>query len=86
MAMALLGRNRHYRFRDIQRCHFTSTAQKVGFGESTEPVIQRILERTPAAIAEVEGDLPKDFVMSVAETVLSGLRAAADALAAMPAA
>jgi serine/threonine-protein kinase HipA len=86
MAMALLGKNRHCRFRDIQRRHFTSTAQKVGFGESAEPVIQRILERTPAAIAEVEADLPEDFVMSVAETVLSGLRAAADALTEMPAA
>jgi serine/threonine-protein kinase HipA len=86
VAMALLGKNRHYRIRDIQRRHFNSTAQQVGFGESAEPVIQRILERTPAAIAEVEADLPKDFAMAVADTVFLGLRTAAAALAAMPAA
>jgi serine/threonine-protein kinase HipA len=84
MAMALLGKNHHYRARDIQRRHFNSTAQKVGFAESAEPIIQRILERTPAAIAEVEADLPKDLVMPVAEAVFSRLRAAADSLAAMP--
>jgi serine/threonine-protein kinase HipA len=84
VAMALLGRNRHYRIRDIQRRHFNSTAQQVGFGESAEAVIQRILERTPAAIAEVEAGLPPDFAMPVAEAVFTGLRAAAEALAAMP--
>jgi serine/threonine-protein kinase HipA len=86
VAMALLGKNRHYRVRDIQRRHFNSTAQQVGFGETAEPVIQRILERTPAAIAEVEADLPKDFALAVADTVFLGLRTAAAALAAMPAA
>jgi serine/threonine-protein kinase HipA len=86
VAMALLGKNRHYRIRDIQRRHFNSTAQQVGFGETAEPVIQRILERTPAAIAEVEADLPKDFALAVADTVFLGLRTAAAALAAMPAA
>jgi serine/threonine-protein kinase HipA len=86
VAMALLGRNRHYRIRDILRRHFNSTAQKVGFGESAEPVIQRILERTPAAIAEIEADLPRDFAPPVAESVLTGLRAAAAALAVMAAA
>ena len=85
VAMALLGKNRHYRVREIQRRHFNSTAQKVGFGESAEPVIQRILQRTPAAIAEVEADLPRDFAPPVAESVLAGLRTAATALAAMAA-
>lgn len=85
VAMALLGKNRHYRVRDIQRRHFNSTSRQVGFGESAERVVQRILGRTPAAIAEVEADLPGDFAMPVAESVFTGLRTAAAALAAMPA-
>lgn len=86
VAMALHGKSRHYRVRDIQRRHFNSTSRKVGFGDSAEPVIQRILERTPAAIAEVEASLPPTFALPVAESVFTGLRAAAKALAAMPAA
>jgi serine/threonine-protein kinase HipA len=86
VAMALLGKNHHYRIRDIQRRHFNSTAQKVGFGASAEPVIQRILDRTPAAIAEVEAALPAGFATAVADTVFIGLRTAAEALALMPAA
>ncbi|MFO1338490.1 MAG: type II toxin-antitoxin system HipA family toxin [Burkholderiaceae bacterium] len=85
MAMALLGKNRHCRMSEIQRRHFNTTAQKVGFGDSAEPVIQRILERTPAALAEVEAALPPGFSMAVAESIFNGLRAAAAALEAMPA-
>jgi serine/threonine-protein kinase HipA len=81
MAMAMLGKNRHYRFRDIKRRHFNSTARAVGYRANAESVITRILERTPAAIAEVEADLPKGFMMPVADAVLSGLRSAAEALA-----
>jgi serine/threonine-protein kinase HipA len=83
MAMAL-GKNRNYRMRDIRRRHFNSTAQQVGFGQNAEPIIQGILERTPAAIAEVEAALPEGFAMRVAESVLAGVRAAAAALEAMP--
>ena len=84
MAMALFGKGRHDRVLDIRRRHFNSTARQVGFGSDAEPVIQGILERTPAAIAEVEADFPDDFAWPVAEAVPGGLRAAADALAAMP--
>jgi serine/threonine-protein kinase HipA len=84
MAMALLGKNRHYRMSEIQRRHFNTTARKVGFGESAERVIQQILERTPAAIAEVEAALLPGFSMPVADSIFSGLRAAAAALETMP--
>ncbi len=83
LAMALLGKNRHYVMHTIQRRHFDSTAQKVGYASTAEPIIEEILARTPAAIAEVRAELPQGFSPRVAETILGGLERAAGALAAM---
>jgi serine/threonine-protein kinase HipA len=83
LAMALLGKNKHYVMHTIQRRHFDSTAQKVGYAPTAEPIIEEILARTPAAIAQVQAELPEDFSPRVAETILGGLERAAAALAAM---
>lgn len=53
LAMALIGKNRHYEMHGIQRRHFNSTAQKVGYGPTAEPIIEDLLARTPAIIAAV---------------------------------
>jgi len=82
LAMALLGKNKHYTMQTIQRRHFDSTAQKVGYAQTAEPIIEDILARTPAAIAEVRADLPRDLSPRVAETILGGLERAAAALGA----
>jgi serine/threonine-protein kinase HipA len=84
LAMALLGKNRHYEMHSIVRRHFNSTAQKVGFGEDAEAVVQNILAKTPGVIAQVQALLPRGFSARVADTVLGGLAQAAKALAAMP--
>lgn len=86
MAMALLGKNRHYLAHNIQRRHFNSTAKKVGYGDTAEPLIQDIIARTPAVIAKVRADLPAGFSEKVADRILDGLLAAAQALERMPAA
>jgi len=86
LAMALLGKNKHYVMHAIQRRHFSSTARTVGFGESAEPLIETILARTPAAIDEVKARLPSGFSAYVADSILGGLERAAKALEAMPAA
>jgi len=46
-----------------------------------EPIIDAILARTPAAIAEVQADFPEDFSPRVADTILGGLERAAAMLA-----
>lgn len=83
LAMALLGKSRHYKMIGIQRRHFTSTAQKVGFGPSAEPVVEDILARTPGVIESVRASLPPGFSTHVAETVLGGLERTAAALESM---
>ena len=83
LAMALLGKNRHYEVHGIQRRHFNSTAQRVGYASSAEPIIEEVLGRTSAVIAEVRAELPQDFSPRVADTVLAGLEEAARTLGGM---
>jgi len=54
--------------------------QKVGYASTAEPVIEEILARTPAAIAEVKADLPQDFSPRVRDAILGGLEQAARTL------
>lgn len=83
LAMAVLGKNRHYEMHSIQRRHFNDTAQQVGYASTAEPIIEAILAQTPAAIAEVQADLPQDFSARVADVILSGLKEAAKVLGRM---
>lgn len=85
LAMALLGKNRHYHMHNIQRRHFNSTARKVGFGENAEPLLNELVARTPEVVAQVQAQLPQGFSQQVADKVLEGLQSAAQALEGMPA-
>jgi serine/threonine-protein kinase HipA len=80
LAMGLLGKNRHYLARSIMRRHFNSTAKKVGYGDSFDPLLQDFIARTPAIVDEVRASLPAGFSDKVAETILGGLLNAAHAL------
>lgn len=84
LAMALVGKNRHYEAYRIQRRHFNSTARRFGYGETAEPLLQAIIGRTPEVIEQVQRQLPKGFSQAVADKVLGGLQAAAKALERMP--
>ncbi len=84
LAMALLGKNRHYHMHDIQRRHFNSTARQVGYGDSAEPLLQELIARTPEVVEKVQGELPEDFSPLVADKVLGGLLANARLLERMP--
>lgn len=85
LAMALVGKNRHYEAERIQRRHFNSTAKRFGYGETAEPLIRELVERTPAVIDQVQRELPIGFSQEVADKVLGGLLSAARALEGMPA-
>lgn len=85
LAMALVGKNRHYEAERIQRRHFNSTAKRYGYRETAEPLIQELVQRTPDVIAEVQRALPPGFSNEVADKVLGGLQSAARVLEGMPA-
>jgi len=80
LAMALLGKNRHYHVHHIERRHFNSTAKKVGYGESAEALLEELIARTPAVVAQVQAELPGDFSQRVADKVLGGLLESARSL------
>jgi serine/threonine-protein kinase HipA len=84
LAMALLGKNKHYHFKDIQRRHFNSTAAKCFQRSDAEDLIEQVLQRTSTAIDNVAKKLPKGFPGKVAESIFLGLRKSAEQLERMP--
>ncbi|MGJ7581789.1 type II toxin-antitoxin system HipA family toxin [Variovorax sp. RHLX14] len=86
LAMGLSGKNRHYRFKDIQRRHFNAMAQKCHFGPDAEMLIERVLDATPGVVDRIAARLSTDFPAAVSGRILEGLVRSAKALRAMPAA
>ena len=84
LAMALLGKNKHYHFKDVQRRHFNSTAAKCFQRPDAEALIGQVLERTPAAIDNVARKLPVGFPEKVAVSIFEGMRRSAEQLDRMP--
>jgi serine/threonine-protein kinase HipA len=84
MAMAILGKNKHYLFKDIQRRHFNNMAGKFLDRIDAEDVIGRVLEATPIVIEAMRRKLPKDFPIWIAESVFDGLRRSSQLLEKMP--
>ena len=84
LAMALLGKNKHYHFKDVQRRHFNSTAAKCFQLPDAEALIEQVLERTPLAIDKVAKKLPSGFPERVAASIFKGLRRSAEQLDRMP--
>jgi len=82
LAMTLLGKNKHYRFADVQRRHFNSTAAKCFLRGDAEEVVESVLARTSGAIEAVAARLPSGFPDRVAETIFGGIKQSAQQLAA----
>jgi len=83
MSMAASGRNRHYRWSQIQRRHWLDTANACNLGPLAERLIAQLTERTPAVLEQVSRQLPADFPVSVAEPIFDGLKDAAKRLSAL---
>jgi serine/threonine-protein kinase HipA len=84
LAMAMLGKNKHYRFADVQRRHFNSTAAKCFLRADAEDVMERVLTRAPGAIEAVAARLPTGFPERIAATIFAGVARSAKQLGAMP--
>jgi serine/threonine-protein kinase HipA len=84
MAMAILGKNKHYLFKDIQRRHFNSIASKCFDRVDAEEVIGRVQEAAPRAIEAMGSRLPEGFPEWIAESVFNGLKSSAGLLENMP--
>jgi serine/threonine-protein kinase HipA len=72
LAMAVRGKNAHYRLSSIQTQHWNALARAVGVEGLWERMIESV-ERASSAIASIEKDLPEDFPVSVYEAMARGI-------------
>lgn len=84
LAMALSGKNKHYRFMDVQRRHFNTTAAKCFLRADAEEAIEEVLARTAGAIEAMAARLPVGFPQRVADTIFAGVVQNTKLLRAMP--
>lgn len=80
LAIALRGKNVHYRLRDIQRRHFNESARRCGLGSDMEAIIQDTIDKTPNVLDKVGNTLPQDFPMDVYDKISAGVRLMAEKL------
>ncbi|AVR87915.1 type II toxin-antitoxin system HipA family toxin [Thauera aromatica] len=73
LAMAVRGKNTHYRLRDIQRRHFNDMAQKCGLGRDMEHLIDELVSRTSHVLEALSRALPPDFPADVFDAVANSL-------------
>lgn len=79
MAMAVWGKNRHYRWSEIRREHFLKTASDCKLPDAAM-IIDGLIEAAPGAIDKVARRLPAKFPLQVADPIFDGLRQAAKML------
>jgi serine/threonine-protein kinase HipA len=84
MAMALIGKNRHYKWSELQRRHFESTAKACGVEVSGKALVDDVIATTSEVIAKVTAKLPAGFPERVAKPILDGLGFAAQRLEGVP--
>jgi serine/threonine-protein kinase HipA len=77
MAMAALGKNRHYAWAEIQPGHWLSTAAACGLKATAREDIAGLVKRTDGVIRDVSAMLPHGFPVSVAEPIFEGIENAA---------
>lgn len=81
MAMAVTGKNRHYRWSQIHARHWISTAAKVGLEATVNEDILKLAEQAPSVVGHVSASLPKNFPEIVSDRIFEGLLRSAKQLA-----
>jgi len=82
MAMALIGKNRHYDWNAMLYRHWLSTAKACHFSiDGIEVIIAEVLERLDEVIDQVNRALPDSFPDAVAGPIFAGMRDAREKLA-----
>ena len=86
MAMSVRSKNTHWHMRDILRRHWLAVGARHGViaddGRGAESVVDDLVARTPEVVAAVRQQLPPDFPLPLADSILGGLQDAASRLAA----
>jgi len=81
LAMAVPGKNRHYRWAAIQSRHWMSTAREIGLEATAEEDILHMAHGAEEVVDTVSAMLPRDFPGQVSGPILDGLLQSAKKLA-----
>jgi len=74
LAMAVLGKNRHYRWHEITRRHWLSTAEAARLPAGlAESILTEFREAVPGAISQVQAQLPRNLPASTSDPIFEGL-------------
>lgn len=74
MAMALIGKNVHYKWFDIQRRHFIQTAKAAKYStDRAVTILDEMLERVDSVIESVKYKLPKKFPSKISTPIFKGM-------------
>ena len=74
MAMAVVGQNRHYKWKEIQARLWLETARLCGLGARGRTLLEEVVESTSNVIKQVESKLPSDIPGEMVEPIFTGLR------------
>lgn len=76
MAMAVRGKNVHYRWESIQRRHWEEIASKHGLKPAVDPFFSELSQRVPEVMDKIASDLPPGFSQWVFDSVSRGFKEA----------
>jgi serine/threonine-protein kinase HipA len=79
MAMAVEGKNRHYRWDSIFARHWVETGKRCGVPD-VNAILKELVDKTPSVVDRVRSLLPAGFPAAIADTVLNGALKAAETL------
>ncbi len=82
MAMAVLGKNRHYLWHTMQPRHWEETARLCGMGAVYSGLRDELIGQTDSAIELAVKTAPKSFPGIVLDSIVGGLKRSRDKLAA----
>ncbi len=75
MAMALIGKNTHYKWFEGKRSHFIDTAKDSGYSPKiAEKLLDEMLEQVDGVIEKVSNILPLNFPTKIATPIFEGMR------------
>jgi len=72
MAMAVRGKSRHYRWKEICGRHWIETAKRCGFSAMQE-VMHEVIDMTPKTLELVRGLIPAGYPPQIADSILGGI-------------
>ena len=76
MAMAAIGKSRHYRRAEIRLRHWLTTAARMGLEATAREDVGALAARASQVVHEVAAMLPAGFPALVVEPIFAGLESA----------